>query len=284
MMIGFADDTNILAFAKNHTSCCAILEEAFRTAANWAQARGMVFEPSKSELIHFTRGKPCEIPIHLEATPAPPFSLAPKTEGRFLGIWLDQKLSFTAHTKAIERKMETQLNALTRLAASTWGCSLIRAREIYIKVIRAAIAYKAAITHNPQRPKVANSLQLIQNKCLRKVLGAYKATPTRSLEVEAFCAPLPIYFNKRLADFERRLAASGMTQQLEEASRKIAATLRTRRRGRPRKQQVQYLGTNTAAWANQWLKGLQMRILKPLWKRNGKNYRNKIIRTDTSIV
>ena len=98
--------------------------------------------------------------------------------------------------------MEIQMLALTRLAASTWGCDLIRAREVYIKVIRAAIAYGAGVTHDPNRPKVAKSLQTCQNKGLRRVLGAYKATPIRNLELEAFCPHLDLYFSKRLADFE----------------------------------------------------------------------------------
>ena len=83
----------------------------------------MQFEPTKSELIHFTRGKPYETPLCLRSPESSehsqPFPLVPVHSGRFLGIWLDRKLSFTTHTKAIKRKLETQMYALTRLAAST---------------------------------------------------------------------------------------------------------------------------------------------------------------------
>ena len=139
--------------------------------------------------------------------------------------------------------------ALTRLTASIWGCDLIRAREIYVKVIRAAMAYGAGVTHDPNHPKVARGLQASQNKGLRKVLGAYKATPTRNLELEAFCPPLDLYFNKRLADFEARLKASGMGAKIERACWKIKAQLRNRR-GRSRVPKLPLF--DYGAWATAW--------------------------------
>ena len=121
---------------------------------------------------------------------------------------------------------------LTRIAASTWGCSLIRAREIYTKVIRAAIAYGAGVFHNPHQPTYAKALQASQNKCLRRVAGAYKATPIQNLELETYCPPLDLYLNKRLADFEDRLRYTGMGEKIQEACKAIRAQLRNRRDGR----------------------------------------------------
>src|SRR4051794_25315087 len=144
--------------------------------------------------------------------------------------------------------METQMHALTRLAASTWGCDLIRAREIYVKVIRAAIAYGAGVIHDPNRPKAAQCLQMCQNKGLRRVLGAYKATPIRNLELEAFCPPLDLYFNKRLTDFEARLKTSGMGAKIECTCRKIKAQLRNCR-GRLRIPKPLF---DYGAWATAW--------------------------------
>jgi hypothetical protein len=52
-----------------------------------------------------------------------------------------QKLTWMAYLKAAQRKLEKPRPALTRLATATWGFSLVRAREIYTKVICSAIAY-----------------------------------------------------------------------------------------------------------------------------------------------
>jgi hypothetical protein len=37
------------------------------------------------------------------------------------------------------------------------------------------------------------------------VTGAYRATPTYTLETKAWVPPLDLYLNKRLADFKRRI-------------------------------------------------------------------------------
>ena len=108
----------------------------------------MQFEASKSELIHFTQAHaPRSETVRLGIT-----ELKPKEDARFLGMWLDRKLHYKAHLDRIQKKMATQTYALTRLAAKTWGCSLAHAREIYTKVIRSAIAYRASAYHIPTDP------------------------------------------------------------------------------------------------------------------------------------
>jgi len=118
-------------------------------------------------------------------------SIQPVQSARFLGVWLDWKLSWKAHCEAVERKLRTQDFALSRIAAKTWGPSLARAREVYSKCIRSAIAYGASSFHTPTRsggasePQgVAKRLSKAQNRSLRIVAGAYKTTPIRCLETE----------------------------------------------------------------------------------------------------
>ena len=80
-----------------------------------------------------------------------------------------------------------------------------------MQVIRSAVAYRAgAVFHTPterdRKPRGATKeFNHIQNACLRLVLGAYRATPARSLKIEAVCPPIDLYLNKRLIDFKARL-------------------------------------------------------------------------------
>ena len=154
--------------------------------------------------------------------------------------------------------------ALTKIAASTWGCSLARAREVYTKVIRSAIAYGASAYHTPADPLqrtprgVAKGLATVQSSCLRVVAGAYRATPVRSLETETWIPPLDLYLNKRLADFEARLANTGKLELLRNSRKAVATAIRNRRvRGDTRlnaSNQTPTEGTEArAAWAAEWL-------------------------------
>jgi hypothetical protein len=62
---------------------------------------------------------------------------------------------------------------------------------------------------------MAAKLKSIQNKCLRVVAGAYRATPTRTLEVETHVPPIDHYLNSRLAAFQNKIANSEVGQLIE---------------------------------------------------------------------
>lgn len=93
--------------------------------------------------------------------------------------------------------MVSQELALSRTAASTWGATLNRARQVYSAVVRPAITYAAATWHTPiglrdsKRTHVRN-LAIIQNRCLRRVAGAYKATGIEPLEAEVGVPPMQL--------------------------------------------------------------------------------------------
>src|SRR5436190_13930238 len=154
------------------------------------------------------------------------------------------------------------------LAASTWGCSMARAQEIYTKVVRSAIAYGASAYHTPadlgkKTPKgIAKGLLTTQSNCLWVVAGAYLATPVRSLEMETWVPPLDIYLNKRVADFEARLEHTGKGALLQVVRNKVANAICHRRtcQGATRPPPAASLAEGSsearAAWAMRWLQGL----------------------------
>jgi hypothetical protein len=271
--VGFADDLNLLAFGKDTLETRRYLEGAWQTCRQWSRTRGMEFAPEKSELLHLTRAREAPTtPVHLDNQ-----VITPVQEARFLGVWIDRKLKWKGHLTAIKRKFATQQFALTRLAASAWGCNLLRAREIYTKVIRSAVAYGAGVWHYPteqQRVKgIARKLATTQSQCLRVVAGAYKATPVRFLETETATPPLDLYLNKWVADFEHRLDRTGKGQLIQAVCNRVATRLQQRRRQR-RRAVVSTLapslefGPGRTAWAQAWLEdSLPEDILWVHWKR-----------------
>ena len=256
-VIEFADDTNILAFGRTARENRLTLEQAWRICTRWAESHGMQFAPAKSELVHFTRSRQMPLDhIHLGTV-----ELKPKSSTRFLGVWVDRKLMWKTHLKEVRKRLETQCLALTRLAASTWGFSLVKAREVYTKVIRSAIAYGASAFHriNPEasRPQgITKELSKEQASCLRTVTGAFKATATRALEAEAFVPPLDIYLNSRVARFEKRLQSSGIDDLINNNCSAVAQRLRNRcrRRRRGRSPEPQAMAqSGPAEQAERWL-------------------------------
>jgi hypothetical protein len=113
--------------------------------------------------------------------------------------------------------------------------NFLRARQVYSAVVRPALAYGAAIWHSPTKDSnrkaqgLAAKLQSTQNKCLRVVAGAYRATPTRTLEVETHIPPIDLYLDSRLAAFQDRLAGSEVGQLIQNTCSAIRARIRNKR-------------------------------------------------------
>lgn len=120
-LVGFADDTNLLVFGKSPGANVRQLEAAWKTCLQWAATRGMAFAAEKSELIHFNKNrKQWDNPVNLALPSGESYSaVKPIGSGRFLGVWLDWKLSWKAHCSAVDRKLRTQEFALSRIAAKT---------------------------------------------------------------------------------------------------------------------------------------------------------------------
>jgi hypothetical protein len=186
----------------------------------------MRFAPQKYTLTHFTRKRNVnlEAPIRINNE-----EIAPSPVVRILGLQLDSKLRWKAHVKAVNQKMTTQMHVLSGIAASTWGAAMEKAQQIYLAVACPAIPHGATLWHRPgeKRQKApAAKLQKHQNSGLRQVLGAFKATPIRQLETEAYVPPLDLCWDGRIARFQARLEQTGLARRVRDACTAIKMQLR----------------------------------------------------------
>jgi hypothetical protein len=105
------------------------------------------------------------------------------------------------------------------------------ARHVYLAVVRPAFSYGAALWHSPKEKPLrgaAGKLAKHQNSGLRQVLGAFKATPVRQLETEAYVPLLDLWLNGKIARFQARLERTGLARQIQDACTAIRIHLRTR--------------------------------------------------------
>ena len=192
---GFVDDTNILTFIQSTEANCRTLEKTHRTCATWEKTHGVTFAQEKYQPIQFIR-KPKR--FNMKATiQIPGFSGGPSPMIRRLGIHLDPRLIWGPHIRLTAAKATTQMAAVTRLAKSTWGASFTRARQIYAAIVRPAMAYGSPIWFDAEdvregRNKAIYPLQVVQNRCLRAIAGAYRSTNVAELEHETSIKPLDI--------------------------------------------------------------------------------------------
>ena len=150
--------------------------------------------------------------------------------------------------------MAHQILALSRITASTWGATFSKSRQVFTAVIRPAMTYGSPVWHTPEtlrhsRKTVNKKLQVIQNTALRRVLGAYRATPTAVLEAEAGVPPVDLYLDSLQLKARQRLYTSGTTALINQACKRIRNQLRGRR-GRARTHR-QTPGQTKTTWAQE---------------------------------
>ena len=157
-------------------------------------------------------------------------TLEPKEDICVLGVQIDSRLKWHAHARKTQKKMITQTLALSKITTSTWGATFAKARHIYTAVIRPAMTYGSAVWHAPPELKglprvVENKLSVIQNRCLRIVSGAYKATPIKALEAETVVAPIALHLQQLQAKLRYRMRSAGNTKFINKACTRIATKL-----------------------------------------------------------
>ena len=227
---GFVDDTHLMAYGTSTESNCRTLERAHMICQKWATKHGASFAPKKYELIHLTRS-PKKFHMGAEVDLSQ-HQIHPKAQLKTLGIWIDGKLRWGPHIKETQAKIASQSVALTKIATPTWGATLNKARKVYTAAVRPAMTYVATIWHIPSEPNKRKGagpiakLITLQNKCLRSITGAYKATNIRVLEAEASVIPLDLHLDQVVL---RSRDTPKCTKIIELAKARIRRKLRGKR-------------------------------------------------------
>ena len=105
----FCDDTLIAKEIHNDTDATE-LQEDLKTVEEWSKMWGMQFNTLKSEVMTITNvRKPIETTYNLSGK-----DLDKKESIKYLGVWIDNKLSFKKHIEEKVKKSKTVLNMLRR--------------------------------------------------------------------------------------------------------------------------------------------------------------------------
>ena len=147
--------------------------------------------------------------------------IKPETKLRVLGVWVDPKLKWKEHIKVAVGKGTAAFESVSRIAASTWGPCLRRTRLLYTAIARPAMVYGAQAWFTGMNGKQMKSdlvqLEVIQNKCLRRITGGYKRTPREALEREAKVQPFSLYCDNLTMNRALKSEGHKVTEEIQHA-------------------------------------------------------------------
>lgn len=113
-------------------------------------------------------------------------------EKRFLGIIFDSKLIFQSHVYKIVDKMQKSINIMRHLASVSWGMDPKILNMLFKSIVRSHYDYGLVVYGKYISKFLYRKLEVMQNKGLRLITGAFCSTPINSLEIEAGIPPVLI--------------------------------------------------------------------------------------------
>jgi len=230
LAFGFVDDTNLIAWGDSAQDNCRRLEIVHDRCITWAQRHGAFFTPVKYQLIHFTRRKRDPLGDLANTVRIATCEVQPQTSMRVLGVWVDSKMDWKTHIAEASRKGNAAFEALSRIVTSTWGPTMRRSRLIYSAVISPILLHGAQIWGAGNggatlAKRMVKPLKKMQNQCLRKVMGAYKRTPTAALEREAAIPPIDLQITAHALERSNSTKDYPVTRAIKQAADNVWASL-----------------------------------------------------------
>ena len=182
----FVDDFAIWLSASSTRYMERQLQLAIATLEKWSMYNGFRFSTSKTVAVHFCRRRrhcpDMEIRLHGQQIPVQPAA-------KFLGVMLDNRLTYKQHIKGLRDKCFRSLNVLKCVARTSYGADRSTLLLLYRSLIRSKLDY-ASFVYDSSCQSNKKPLDTIHHAAIRIVTGAFRTTPIESLLVEVNEPPL----------------------------------------------------------------------------------------------
>ncbi|EXU95447.1 reverse transcriptase domain protein [Metarhizium robertsii] len=213
---GYADDTAILCTGQSLEETSRIASEYLQELVNWGAANGISFDPEKTEVMHFSlRRRETELPVrHGDVEKQPEAAM------RWLGLWLDRKLTFKTHVEKWTAKAQAIAHHLQSLGNTRRGAlpsavqRAVRACVEPILLFGVEAWYPGTTSprwRQPTKEGPSRIQQLVRKmskalkQAIRAILPTWKTTPIAVLHRESGIPPLHQLLEARRLRFSARI-------------------------------------------------------------------------------
>lgn len=214
-LIGFADDVAMVVTAKYVEILADKANTALVEVSNWMRSRKLVLAPEKTEALLITnRRKKTDISFEIETV-----SVKVSPTIKYLGVWLDTRLSLKDHIDKTTQKVQRTVRALSSIMPNIGGPRATK-RRVLSSVVHSQLLYAAPIWCEAiQRGKAKEQLKKTQREILIRVCSAYRTISYESVTVIAGVAPINLQAKERLAKYEGKESSEARKDLLEEWQR-----------------------------------------------------------------
>ncbi|RAL65586.1 hypothetical protein DID88_005258 [Monilinia fructigena] len=160
LRFGYADDIALYRIGNTLEENVTAITQDVRRIEAWGLANKVAFAPEKLEMMHFTRRRHAHAP---EAVISPTLTIQPTTSApgdtkqpalRWLGVWLDRKLTFKRHiAERVEKARKVALH-IKHLANTVHGPPAASLRKATITCVMPSLLYGAEAWY-PERTRLS---------------------------------------------------------------------------------------------------------------------------------
>ena len=168
LCILFADDTTIYMSHRNLNYCEWCIQSDLHILQDWFRANKLTLNINKSMCMHYSAKESKEIKIVIDNTPLPMV-----TKTKFLGIWINNKLSWQSHFNQLCLKIirNTQLLRICKSHLSTPTKKILYYTHIYSHLV-----YGCTTWGNMLKKEQLTKLQKLQNLCITLISNKHAST------------------------------------------------------------------------------------------------------------
>ncbi|KAL4082654.1 hypothetical protein QTP88_029715 [Uroleucon formosanum] len=208
-LLAFADDVAIVAVGHNADILEQDINATLLEVSSWLSDNGLQLAPEKTECIVLTKKhsyRPPDIAVDGCAIPI-------KQAMRYLGVYLDTRMSFVEHARRVAVGAKAAAAALGRLMPNVGGPSQSK-RQLLMSVVHSRLLYGAQVWANAikdvEKPK--NLLLQAQRCAALKVARCYRTASDMVSTLLARMPPAPLLAIERARSAELRKSGTPHTK------------------------------------------------------------------------
>jgi len=188
--IGFADDLCLLVTGIDPSTLLCLAQQVTDKAIEWGRKYGLTFNATKTVVVMFTHLRNWSTSKRLQINGTDiPYSDSVK----YLGIYLDSKLTFKTHINNKIGKAKRHLMAYKNAINKKYGPSPILMKRVYETVIIPAFIYGCHVWGKAKKSQATiNKLDKLNRLAAVNIAPVHKSTPTKGMEIIYNLMPLDI--------------------------------------------------------------------------------------------
>ena len=199
--VGFADDLCIILRGIDCNVMMELLQPFVDDVINECANLGLSINEKKTEVVLFTR-KRLKEPKKLKVNKVPiEFSKGAK----YLGVYLDDKLSFKKHIDDKISKCKKHLFALKSVIGKKWGLNPHLMRWAFTGIVRPKLTYACHLWSHKMTETTKQKLSKLNRLACLSIAPVHKSTPTAGLEIIYNLLPLDLFVEQMAIKIHTRI-------------------------------------------------------------------------------